>query len=397
IEAYESEVLRYKRVRRVLERYDKHLGEREKAFLKIFSVFRLPIATTAFDSVFRADTGSTLNAPLTELEDSAFANLITGLETRRLIKRTERDDTTTYSAHPLVQRHYRTALEQSGDDVTPVHKRVAEHYDSTSDELSTLPTLDDLKPYIEMVHHLCRAGAYDEAYKVRRDRIYQTSSFVLTKKLGAYETALNLIREFFPNSETSEEPQVRNQSDKSWILNEVGFCLTSLGRLRDAVPFYARSNAMDAEMGDHHNANRGYQNLAELYEKLGDVAQMQTSAETALQEAEQVENERNRMRDERNSKAYLAWAYHLQGNTAEASDTFAEAQALETQIDPNEPYLYSNRGVRHADHLRRIGDSQTARTITEANLKDFAIPYNNPADSSSCYRILGNLAGDAKQ
>ncbi|MEL6307086.1 MAG: trypsin-like peptidase domain-containing protein, partial [Chloroflexota bacterium] len=249
IEEYEGEVPRYKRVRRVLERYDKHLGKREKAFLKIFSVFRLPVATTAFDTVFRADTGSTLNAPLTELEDSAFANLITGLEKRRLIKRTERDDTTTYSAHPLVQRHYRTALEQSGDDVTPVHKRVAEHYDSTSDEPSRLPTLDDLKPYIEMVHHLCRAGAYDEAFDVTWNRIEQTNSFVLTKKLGADETSLNLMREFFPDNDENKDPQVSQQNIKAGILNEVGVCLMNLGRLREVEPFHIRKiqMALDAK------------------------------------------------------------------------------------------------------------------------------------------------------
>ncbi|MEL6525120.1 MAG: tetratricopeptide repeat protein, partial [Chloroflexota bacterium] len=374
--------------------YDKHLGEREKAFLKIFSVFRLPVATTAFDSVFRADTGSTLNAPLTELEDSAFANLITGLETRRLIKRTERENTTTYSAHPLVQRHYRTALEQSGDDVTPVHKRVAEHYDSTSERPGSLPTLDDLKPYIEMVHHLCSAGVYDEAFAIRRDRISQGASFVLTEKLGADETSLNPMHEFFPGGDTSKEPQVRQQSAKRFILNEVGACLMNLGRLREAIPFYERKNAIALDMGDHHNASIGYQLLAGVYEKLGDLAQMQDAIEIALKEAQQVENEHTQMRDERDSKAYLAWAYHLQGYTAEASETFAETQTVETQIDSEKKYLYSGRGIWYADHLRRVGDTQTALTITETNLI-ICKSENWQFLISKCHRLLGDLAGDA--
>ena len=128
------------------------------------------------------------------------------------------------------------------------------------------PTLDDLKPLIEVVHHACRAGAYDEALSIYTERIDQRDAMGVDSQLGACETDLALMQEFFPNSDTSQEPQVSKASDKSWILNEVGLCLMSLGRLSEAVPFYERANAMSCltqKNGD--NASVGYQNLAELH------------------------------------------------------------------------------------------------------------------------------------
>ena len=43
---------RYERVHRVLRRYDEHLSKEEREFLKLFSVFRLPVQESAFEKVF---------------------------------------------------------------------------------------------------------------------------------------------------------------------------------------------------------------------------------------------------------------------------------------------------------------------------------------------------------
>ena len=43
---------RYERVHRVLRRYDEHLTEAEREFLKLFSAFRTPVHESAFEKVF---------------------------------------------------------------------------------------------------------------------------------------------------------------------------------------------------------------------------------------------------------------------------------------------------------------------------------------------------------
>lgn len=286
VEVYQDEVPRYRQVRRILERYDENLTEADKAFLKLFSVFRLPVPESAFGRVFRADTGSTLNTDLHGLDDAQFEGLITHLVERRLIRKAEDKGTITYNAHPLVQRHYRKALEgeHNNTDVQPIHKIVADHYQENAEHKYN-PTLDDLKPYIEVVHHLCRAGAYDEGYSVYRERIDQGDRWVITSVLGAYETEMHLLLEFFPNKDTTQEPQVSKNSQKRFILHEVGFCLQNLGQLRESAPFYERVIEGDLKDGRHQHASQGYQNLADLYLQLGELEQMQDSAEQALSEA----------------------------------------------------------------------------------------------------------------
>ncbi len=47
---------RYERVHRILRRYDEHLRKEERAFLLLFSAFRIPVKEEAFEKVFRAKT-----------------------------------------------------------------------------------------------------------------------------------------------------------------------------------------------------------------------------------------------------------------------------------------------------------------------------------------------------
>ena len=245
---------RYQRVHRVLRRYDEHLTEAERAFLMLFSAFRTPVPEGAFEKVFRAkpekepglrdrlqDKAQSLNAPLVKMTDAAFNALIKRLTDYRIL----RYDTVahTYTTHPLIRTHYFVRL-MAGDvaQTHVAHERIKDYYLSTSGETPRSPTLDDLKPLIEVVYHACRAGAYDEAWSIYWERIQQTSNFVLTQKLGACETDLALMREFFPTGDTTQEPQVSNPRAKSFILNQVGLCQMDLGRLSEAVQFFARAN-----------------------------------------------------------------------------------------------------------------------------------------------------------
>jgi tetratricopeptide (TPR) repeat protein len=182
---------------------------------------------------------------------------------------------------------------------------------------------------------------------------------------------------------------------RRWILNEVGLCLMSLGRLRDAVPFYERVAKLDQELADDwHNASVTVRNLADLRLHLGDVDAGAEDAREALRLARKAENQN----EERDSLAYMAWAEHLRGETEAALAHFAEAEALEQEISGDE-YLYSQRGVRHAitlirSHATPLPRSSAnplpyARRITEANLP-LCKQYMRE-QVSQCHRVLGDL------
>jgi hypothetical protein len=326
---------------------------------------------------------------LAGLDDGAFGALVDRLVTYRLLRHDA--GAGTYSAHPLVRNHYFTQL-TAGDRVgqQDAHERIKDYYLELAGDVPHFPSLDDLAPLIEVVHHACRAGAYDEAYRIYRERIRQENRFVDIHVLGAYETSLALMMEFFPGGDVSHEPQVSDPGSKGWILAMAGLCLTSLGRLAEVVPFHERHNAIKLELEDWSNASVGYRNLASLHAYLGALAASAWAAGQALALARRAGNKA----DEMMSLAYRAWAEHLAGDRGAAEASFRQAEALEREIDSSKRYLYSLRGIWHAEHLRRSGRAGEARRVTEANLE--ICQRNRWQDNwSLSHRVLGDLEADA--
>lgn len=198
------------------------------------------------------------------------------------------------------------------------------------------------------------------------------------------------MQEFFLDGDTSQEPQVSKASDKSWILNEVGLCLMNLGRLNEAVPFYERAVVMRLDLEDRPNASAGYRNLANLYFQFGALEAGAAAAHEALVLARRAEDKRG----EAISLEWQAWAAHLRGDLEMASETFAQAEALEREIASDIQYIYSVNGIQHAEHLRRTNDAVYARRVTDANLE--ICERNHWVKSiSMCYRVLGDLDAES--
>jgi tetratricopeptide (TPR) repeat protein len=292
-----------------------------------------------------------------------------------------------YTTHPLIRAHYFAQLTASDRaQAQKTHEAIKDYYLELAGDTPYNPTLDDLMPLIEVVHHACRAGAYDEAHRIRQERIYQSNRRVLVYQLGAWETALTLMYEFFPNGDTSLEPQVSSPGDKSWILNEIGRCLMSLGDLSQAVPFYERMIAGYLAEENLGYANVGYQNLAELHAHLGALTESAAAAREALRLARRVENKENK----RGSLNLQAWAAHLRGDLETACEAFRQAEILEREIDSNVQCLTRNGGIWHAGHLRQIGNADYARKIIVSNI-EYCKRNRWTFLVSRCHRVLGDL------
>ena len=127
-------------------------------------------------------------------------------------------------------------------------------------------------------------------------------------------------------------------SDKSWILNEVGLCLMSLGRLGEAAPFYERANA------DHAGAGRLAQRQHRLPEPGG-----------AARPPRRARRQRRRRRPRRwpwpaarrtSRMSALRWPTRPGPPTCAATwrrpaRPLQQAEALEREIDSSKRYLYS--------------------------------------------------------
>ncbi len=381
----------YQRVHRILMRYGEHLNDEERAFLKIFSAFRIPIDRTAFGEVFREipqeepDNPIAINTSITVMGDSAFDAMVKRLVDYRILRYDIR--TGRYTIHPLVRSHYYALLTESdSSQATDVHKQLKEYYLdrfhlAVFENMSVNSTLDDPESLIEAVHHTCQSGDYDEAFSIYRVNI---DMYV---KLGAYETELNILQEFFPDGDTSRDPLVSSKSDKSWILNVFGLCLMSVGRLDQTEPFLVRSNSIDLNITkDWSHASTSCQNLADLYACLGALDRSAEASLHALELSILAKNKRN----ERDSNAFLAYAEYLRGNLEDARWHFKKAEDLEREVDPTFKYIYSLQGIWNAEYLMRNGDAANALKITIANRLICEI-YDWIDNISRIRRILGDL------
>jgi len=385
----------YKHVGRILRRYDEHLTKEEKAFLVLFSAFRTPVHVAAFEKVFRTKTEATaLNAPLTDLSEKEFNALVDRLVKYRILRFDGQSQT--YTTHPLIRNHYFVLLTRGNltpDTIKAAHEQIKDYYLSIAGDTPEYPTLDELKPLIEVVHHACQAGAYDEAWKIYWKRICQETRYVLMHHLGSYETELTTMYEFFPDNDLSKEVQGNNpNANKRWIPNTIGFCLMSLGRLREAVPFYQWVAKANFEAQDWSNTSHSYINLAELHANLGELVASVEAAGQGVDFARRAEDKFGISQ----SLSHQGWAAHLHGDLQSAKDIFSEAEEVEIERhNKRVGYLFSNRGIFHADHLHRTGQSDYAHRVTEANLQILEKSHL-PYQISQCHRVLGDLVSDAR-
>jgi tetratricopeptide (TPR) repeat protein len=382
-----SDEPRYDRVQRILHRYDAHLTVAERAFLMVFSAFRLPVVPAMFRDVFRAGNALSLTAPLQDLDDEAFAALCSRLGGYRMIRYNPHEGH--YTTHPLIRLHYYARLTQHADQ-PHVHQMIDQYYRRVAGaETPHTPTLQDIVPLIESVHHQCRAGDYDTAYQLYRARINQGDRRVLTSQFGAHDTDLNLLQDFFPATDFCGAPLVRSESLGVELLNQVGYSHVGLGRLREALPFYSRASDRALAAGDWFNASIVFRNIASLSFYIGAFASGREANERALALARQAQNDRMIL----DLITYQGWGSSLQGAIDQADMHFREADAFVPSVYPEATHLVKQLGIIYATHLRRCSRLDMAEAVTQANLA-MCETINATYSISQCYRVLGDLACD---
>lgn len=395
---------KYDRVSRVLRRYDEVLTPQERSFLERFSAFRLPVPAAALE-ILSSSTGETefpspgspklgetepLNPPnLGDLGGKQTLAIAHRLVSYRILHHNAGNST--YTIHPLIRKHYLQRLKQARDRTTTLHRQIADLYLTTAGETPRFPTLNDLTPLIEAVHHRCQAGDYDEANIIRRDRIHQGDLAVLIHQLGAYDADLTLMQEFFLEGDTTQNPQVSDPDAQCFVLNHIGLCLMSLGRLGEAPSFYERAAAGYVSGEKWSFASAIYHNLAILYIYLGNFPASASAVESALLYARRG----NDQGSEQFSLGLQAWVDHLLGHLDTATDVFQQAAALLHPREPDKQYLYGLVGIKHADHLHRWGDADYARRITEAN-RSICERSHWVEQLSLCHRAMGDLDAASK-
>lgn len=377
-------------VEQILRSYDEVLSDHERDLLTALSLFRVPTTVLALAEIARVEppqAGRTTDA----------------LEAARLIRRGPGPGDV--RLHAAVRDFYgrRLALLPAAERQR-LHRMAANSYLSGPlHEVSPAsasggpgdrpPTLADLSPFVEAVYHGCRAGDHQAAAALLYNEIYRGPEGLLTRALGAFDTALGLLLGFFPSQELAADPTVPDAATRRWLLHETGTCLHILGRPREGAALLARARALALSSGDRHNAAISSHNLCEAYLVLGALSDCADAARDALDLATQSgEHE-----DELVAHTLLATVADLFADAEEARRHFEAALALAVRWTP-EPILYSLSGVRYAEFLIRSGQLEAAKQATENNLR-FCLAQRWQSDVGDCRVLLGELAarnGDDK-
>ncbi|MGV9254921.1 tetratricopeptide repeat protein [Streptomyces sp. NPDC003697] len=368
-------------VRRILHEYDACLTDEERSFLTRYSVFRTPV----LDEALRIVLPDTPWAEIAADSRQTLSIMFDHLTAARIIRRDVGDRT---SMHPLVRDFFAGRAEQ-GEERRALHRRAMDYYLALGPSDQHPQTLDELGPLVESVHHACQSGAYDEACDLVSARLYGGEDGLITRQLGAYETALSVFADFHPQSNLMRQPLVRGSEARGWIQHEVATCLQMLGRLRDAGHATRRALQAFKAVGAWHDAAVSCQNLAELYLSLGALPICGPVIEDAFALARRTQDQEDLLVAETVSGTLA----HLQGRSADAERAFAEALRIAGEFTPI-PALYSSSGIRYAEHLRLNGRAREALQVHQTNL-EICRAAGWRGDEAGCLAGLGDLALDA--
>ena len=171
------------------------------------------------------------------------------------------DLSSSYDMHPIVRAHAYDRL----TDKEGVHSALRSYFDAIPKRERT-DTVADLAPIIELYHHTVRAGQYDEACSLVRDRLESRLYF----QFGRYATIVELLSALFPGS-GRRPPRLERQSDQAWALQELANAYGASGQLRQAAPLFEMSNEIHERLGNYVDVAVGLYCWADDDYNLGDM------------------------------------------------------------------------------------------------------------------------------
>jgi hypothetical protein len=252
--------------------------------------------------------------------------------------------------HPLVREHFGRALEQESPAAWRAAHGVLFDWFRAQPGEARPETLEGLEPLYRAVGHGCRAGRYAQAKReVYQDRILRGDQHYSLFQLGAISADLSALAGFFP--EGWSRPPVTgdlSESDRSWLISVVAFCLMSLGRLDEALGPRRMERERWREAADWNNFCISSNNLVDLLTPLGYWGEAESVAREAAEAAGRVADQDKARQRRLAALVRLGRALHGQGRSGDAAQAFAEAESVWADLAPHVPTLVSLRGFDYA-------------------------------------------------
>jgi tetratricopeptide (TPR) repeat protein len=196
--------------------------------------------------------------------------------------------------------------------------------------------------------------------------------------LGENPRGLRILERFIPRGDFTLIDELLPMRARGTLVNDVGLYAMQLGDLATARGAFAYNRTNSSERTDESIT---YQNLAAVELNAGFLLKAIVYAETAVSITADAQN---------NSVAKIALTYRAKsgfalGKTASSATDFQRATELEGQA------LYALRGIDEAECKFLCGDHSGSLSQTHANLREYAIPYNENDDRCRANALLSRL------
>jgi len=221
--------------------------------------------------------------------------------------------TSRYDLHPIVRRYAYDRL--TGAQRSAAHEHLRNYF-AAVEKPRRVKTLEELAPVIELYHHTVRAGHYDDAFTLFRDRI----SNAIYYQFGAYQLHLDLLRALFPDGE-DKPPRLKHERAQAWTLNALANTYSLSGQPRRAVPLLDVANAIDDKGADKTNLAIGLGNLAIQHVLIGSLRAAEANLRRRIDLCRDAEDEFNEAVGHQELGRLMAY----RGRGAEAEEELARS------------------------------------------------------------------------
>jgi tetratricopeptide (TPR) repeat protein len=182
--------------------------------------------------------------------EEKFNEFLIELVERGMLFRDEKSNK--FDLHPIVRKYCYDRLKNKKN----IHLVLGDYF-AYMPAPEKIESVDDLASVIELYHHTVRAGRYDEARKLFRDRLHDG----LYYKFGAYQTIIELSRVLFPDGE-DKLPRLKKEGYQAWTLNALANSYALSGQPQNAIKTLENGIELDKKIGGKNGEKVGLGNLA---------------------------------------------------------------------------------------------------------------------------------------
>lgn len=353
-----TEQLAEELIERFVAAFRKLAEDAEVSVLRLTSLFDHPVQKGDLEELLREPPicGLTDKIPLYTQE---FQEVLKRLKDLSLLIDPEEPEHIILHAHPIVQQHFAQDLlqEQYLNGRKEAHERL---YKKFVAEVPGKPkSVEEILTLSRGVVHACRAGYYQEAWKIFWERIRSEYDHRSGHIFGQWSKDLEALSRFFDNEyyEYTEPVTELDDRTKALTLNEAGFDMRALGRLLQARGPLLSSweKANNGKYWDVATVAAG--NMSKIMRVLGELTEALDWATKSVEHADQYWQKAKfdewsnvwRM----SARTWKAEILHQLGNFSESERFFQDAETLQKYLKhgPPEKILWGTAGFRYRDFL----------------------------------------------